>query len=220
MSQKDPCCSLVPCLSASPLVVRLVWRHPKCHRTLSQGPGLSKQPPALPRVRPSRQISTSNLLHTSRSVRDSIELPPPCVASSYVPHRNSGRKDEEGLTCHLFAQVYKGSDEILLSKLILDPSHSILKQSFDSRLRLVCSQQPTRPHARHPLTTLTGHPTRPEQCRWLRHRLLHGPEARVRPLPLHLDHTGMELHEPPPHRLQDGLAPDLRARARHDRGIP
>ncbi|KZZ98352.1 glucosamine 6-phosphate synthetase [Moelleriella libera RCEF 2490] len=32
--------------------------------------------------------------------------------------------------------VYKGSDEILLSKLILDPAHSILKQSFDSRLRL------------------------------------------------------------------------------------
>lgn len=34
-------------------------------------------------------------------------------------------------------QVYKGSDEILLSKLILEPTHSILKQSFDSRLRLV-----------------------------------------------------------------------------------
>ncbi|KOS18407.1 putative glutamine amidotransferase DUG3 [Escovopsis weberi] len=34
------------------------------------------------------------------------------------------------------SQVYKGSDEILLSKLILDPTHSILKQSFDSRLRL------------------------------------------------------------------------------------
>jgi glutamine amidotransferase len=33
-------------------------------------------------------------------------------------------------------KVYKGSDEILLSKLILDPSHSILTQSFDSRLRL------------------------------------------------------------------------------------
>ncbi|KAH8664003.1 nucleophile aminohydrolase [Xylariales sp. PMI_506] len=32
--------------------------------------------------------------------------------------------------------VYRGSDEILLSKLILDPTHSILKQSFDSRLRL------------------------------------------------------------------------------------
>ncbi|KAG6030114.1 hypothetical protein E4U41_000171 [Claviceps citrina] len=32
--------------------------------------------------------------------------------------------------------LYKGSDEILLSKLILDPTHSILKQSFDSRLRL------------------------------------------------------------------------------------
>ncbi|KAI1003241.1 hypothetical protein K3495_g4967 [Podosphaera aphanis] len=32
--------------------------------------------------------------------------------------------------------VYKGSDEILLSKLILDPTHSILNQSFDSRLRL------------------------------------------------------------------------------------
>ncbi|KAK4219459.1 nucleophile aminohydrolase [Rhypophila decipiens] len=32
--------------------------------------------------------------------------------------------------------LYKGSDEILLSKLILDPTHSILRQSFDSRLRL------------------------------------------------------------------------------------
>ncbi|KAK1754720.1 nucleophile aminohydrolase [Echria macrotheca] len=32
--------------------------------------------------------------------------------------------------------VYKGTDEILLRKLILDPTHSILKQSFDSRLRL------------------------------------------------------------------------------------
>ncbi|EFX01339.1 glutamine amidotransferase [Grosmannia clavigera kw1407] len=32
--------------------------------------------------------------------------------------------------------VYKGSDEILLSKLILDPTHSILRQSFDSRLRI------------------------------------------------------------------------------------
>lgn len=34
-------------------------------------------------------------------------------------------------------QVYKGKDEILLSKLILDPTHSILTQSYDSRLRLV-----------------------------------------------------------------------------------
>ncbi|CAD6443824.1 c3dd40b6-cdd9-4264-ac68-46b3e84ccfcd [Sclerotinia trifoliorum] len=32
--------------------------------------------------------------------------------------------------------VYKGSDAILLSKIILDPTHSILNQSFDSRLRL------------------------------------------------------------------------------------
>ncbi|KAI1377277.1 N-terminal nucleophile aminohydrolase [Hypoxylon crocopeplum] len=32
--------------------------------------------------------------------------------------------------------VFQGSDEILLSKLILEPTHSILKQSFDSRLRL------------------------------------------------------------------------------------
>lgn len=41
------------------------------------------------------------------------------------------------------SQVYKGSDEILLSKLILDPSHSILTQSFDSRLRLVSYSQPS-----------------------------------------------------------------------------
>ncbi|KAL9099491.1 MAG: hypothetical protein Q9163_005018 [Psora crenata] len=32
--------------------------------------------------------------------------------------------------------VYKGKDEILLSKLILEPQHSILTQSYDSRLRL------------------------------------------------------------------------------------
>ncbi|ROW16020.1 hypothetical protein VPNG_02661 [Cytospora leucostoma] len=40
------------------------------------------------------------------------------------------------LTTRASSQVYKGSDEILLSKLILEPTHSILKQSFDSRLRL------------------------------------------------------------------------------------
>jgi len=34
-------------------------------------------------------------------------------------------------------QVYKGRDEMLLSTLILDPAHSILTQSYDSRLRLV-----------------------------------------------------------------------------------
>lgn len=33
-------------------------------------------------------------------------------------------------------QVYKGTHPILLSTLILEPSHSILTQSFDSRLRL------------------------------------------------------------------------------------
>ncbi|KAI9775561.1 MAG: hypothetical protein M1839_001039 [Geoglossum umbratile] len=38
--------------------------------------------------------------------------------------------------------VYKGKDEILLSKLILDPSHSILTQSYDCRLRL----DARRPH--------------------------------------------------------------------------
>lgn len=45
------------------------------------------------------------------------------------------------LTTRASLQVYKGSDEILLSKLILEPTHSILKQSFDSRLRLVCLLQ-------------------------------------------------------------------------------
>ncbi|KAL8731573.1 MAG: hypothetical protein Q9181_004247 [Wetmoreana brouardii] len=38
--------------------------------------------------------------------------------------------------------VYKGKDEILLSKLILEPQHSILTQSYDSRLRL----DSRRPH--------------------------------------------------------------------------
>lgn len=40
-------------------------------------------------------------------------------------------------------QVYKGKDEILLSKLILDPQHSILTQSYDSRLRLVRPLSPS-----------------------------------------------------------------------------
>lgn len=50
------------------------------------------------------------------------------------------RESLDNVDANLFAlriQVYRGSDEILLSKLILDPTHSILKQSFDSRLRLV-----------------------------------------------------------------------------------
>ncbi|KAI4148788.1 MAG: hypothetical protein L6R39_002693 [Caloplaca ligustica] len=38
--------------------------------------------------------------------------------------------------------VYKGKDQILLSKLILEPQHSILTQSYDSRLRL----DSRRPH--------------------------------------------------------------------------
>ena len=51
-------------------------------------------------------------------------------------------------------QVYRGSDEILLSKLILDPTHSILKQSFDSRLRLVI--HPTFPRRAWPGYTSAG----------------------------------------------------------------
>lgn len=35
--------------------------------------------------------------------------------------------------------VYKGRYDILLSKLITEPTHSILHQSYDSRLRLVSS---------------------------------------------------------------------------------
>ncbi|KAG9976841.1 N-terminal nucleophile aminohydrolase, partial [Aureobasidium melanogenum] len=38
--------------------------------------------------------------------------------------------------------VYKGKEPILLSTLILDPAHSILTQSYDSRLRL----DTRRPH--------------------------------------------------------------------------
>lgn len=36
-------------------------------------------------------------------------------------------------------KVYKGKDEILLSKLILEPQHSVLRQSYDCRLREVCT---------------------------------------------------------------------------------
>lgn len=34
-------------------------------------------------------------------------------------------------------KVYKSKDEILLAKVILEPQHSILTQSYDSRLRMV-----------------------------------------------------------------------------------
>lgn len=40
-------------------------------------------------------------------------------------------------TDRYFHQVYKGRHEIRLSKLVTEPSHSILTQSYDSRLRLV-----------------------------------------------------------------------------------
>ena len=50
--------------------------------------------------------------------------------------------------------MYKGNDEILLSKLILDPTHSILTQSYDCRLRLV------RDFFCHPLPRLTTQDTR------------------------------------------------------------
>jgi glutamine amidotransferase len=40
------------------------------------------------------------------------------------------------LICTNNCKVYKGNSEILLSNLILSPAHSILTQSFDSRLRL------------------------------------------------------------------------------------
>jgi hypothetical protein len=35
---------------------------------------------------------------------------------------------------------------------------------------------------------------------------------------LHLDHTGLELHESAADRVQDGIASDLRTRARNDTG--
>lgn len=63
-------------------------------------------------------------------------------------------------------QVYKGKDEILLSKLILEPQHSILTQSYDSRLRLVCLStfsiaraSPFSPLSNAPLSRITGVPT-------------------------------------------------------------
>lgn len=42
-------------------------------------------------------------------------------------------------------QVYKGKDEILLSKLILEPQHSVLRQSYDCRLRMVPSHHLSNP---------------------------------------------------------------------------
>lgn len=54
-----------------------------------------------------------------------------CRFLVYLPHHYPQQAEIAD-----FSKVYKGSDEILLSKLILDPSHSILTQSFDSRLRL------------------------------------------------------------------------------------
>jgi hypothetical protein len=74
--------------------------------------------------------------------------------------------------CTNAPQVYKGSDEILLSKLILDPTHSVLTQSFDSRLRLDLR----RPHNGSFWPRLIITPA-DQPRRWLWHRLLHRSQA-------------------------------------------
>jgi hypothetical protein len=72
---------------------------------------------------------------------------------NHVPFSGKAPMDSEvgpgEIDQSIATQVYKGSDEILLSKLILDPTHSILKQSFDSRLRLVRSSPSSSPSALH-----------------------------------------------------------------------
>lgn len=50
------------------------------------------------------------------------------------------------------SQVYKGKDEILLSKLILEPQHSVLRQSYDCRLRMVPFH-----HFSNPFLVFTNH---------------------------------------------------------------
>lgn len=55
--------------------------------------------------------------------------------------------------------VYKGKDEILLSKLILEPAHSILTQSYDSRLRVVSCTASIRGLPELTLDRITGDPT-------------------------------------------------------------
>lgn len=58
---------------------------------------------------------------------------------SWTPLIKGVSQSENCFNTLLFNQVYKGTDEIRLSKLITEPSHSILTQSYDSRLRLVSS---------------------------------------------------------------------------------
>jgi hypothetical protein len=48
------------------------------------------------------------------------------------------RLGDLGAETNEYQQIYKGRNEIRLSKLVTEPSHSILTQSYDSRLRLVC----------------------------------------------------------------------------------
>lgn len=47
-------------------------------------------------------------------------------------------------------QIYKGLNEIRLSKLVTEPSHSILTQSYDSRLRLVGLSAPVSTYGQNP----------------------------------------------------------------------
>jgi hypothetical protein len=88
-------------------------------------------------------------------------------------------------------QVYKGSDEILLSKLILDPAHSILIQSFDPRLRL----DMTRPHNGKPPQRSMLTATDLSSRRWIRDRILHQLQAWPRALHLYLYYTSVELRQ-------------------------
>ena len=62
-----------------------------------------------------------------------------------------------------------------------------------------------------------GHPSRPKQCRWLRHRILHRSQARFRPLLVHLDDPGLELPKSTTSCLQDRLASRVRPCPSHHR---
>lgn len=111
-------------------------------------------------------------------------------------------------------QVYKGKDEILLSKLILEPQHSVLRQSYDCRLRMVCII--LQPCCKNVLKSYSG-PETASQCRWIWCRILHAPFSWPRALHLYLHNSRLELHKSGAACLENHFLANLCSRTSHHR---
>lgn len=107
-------------------------------------------------------------------------------------------------------KIYKGRNEIRLSKLVTEPSHSILTQSYDSRLRLVGVpiwldvSWSTHVVSRSQPTNMI-YKGQPPSCqwRWIWRGILHRSQTWTRALHFHFNITRLELRQSRATRRKD-----------------